>query len=598
MSDSPYLVLARKYRPQTLSDLVGQEVMARTLRNAFEQGRIAQAFILTGIRGTGKTTTARIVAKGLNCVGPDGTGGPTVEPCGVCEPCRAIAAGSHVDVLEMDAASNTGVGDVREIIDSVRYRAASARYKIYIVDEVHMLSVNAFNALLKTLEEPPPHVKFIFATTEIRKVPVTVLSRCQRFDLRRIEAEAMIAYLADIVGREGRAVAPDALALIARAAEGSMRDALSLLDQALATAAGGEATAEQVRAMLGLADRGRVLDLFEAIMRGDAPGALAELGAQHADGADPAAILRDLAEVAHWISVVQITPEAAQDPTVPPDERARGQAMAQALPVRVLSRAWQMLLKALEEVATAPSPRMAAEMAVIRMTHVADLPSPDELIRRLRDTPPEVPAPAPARPAEVAGARSGPRAVEAPRRAPRAEPAARPDPAPRAAMGGGEAMARPRPRPEAVAALSRFQTFAQVVELIRANRDVKLLVDVEEGVRLAAYAPGRIEFEPAPGASSDLAARLAGRLQGWTGARWGVSVVSGGGAPAIREVERAARGRAEAEAMAHPLTQAVLQAFPGATLVEVRTREAAAREAAGAALEAVEEADDWTPLDD
>ncbi|MEM7490992.1 MAG: DNA polymerase III subunit gamma/tau, partial [Pseudomonadota bacterium] len=395
MAESEYQVLARKYRPATFADLKGQDAMVRTLKNAFAADRIAQAFILTGIRGTGKTTTARIIAKGLNCVGPDGKGGPTTEPCGVCEPCVAIAKGSHVDVLEMDAASNTGVNDVREIIDSVHYRAASARYKIYIVDEVHMLSNSAFNALLKTLEEPPAHVKFIFATTEIRKVPVTVLSRCQRFDLRRIEPEVMIDHLRGIAAIEGAEIADDALALIARAAEGSARDAMSLLDQAISHGAG-ETTADQVRAMLGLADRGRVMDLFDMVMRGDAAGALLELGAQYSDGADPLAVLRDLAEIAHWVSVIQITPDAAGDPTVSPDERARGQAFAQGLQMRSLTRMWQMLLKALEEVSSAPNAMMAAEMAIIRLTHVADLPSPDELIRKLRDQPaPPAAAPAP-----------------------------------------------------------------------------------------------------------------------------------------------------------------------------------------------------------
>ena len=388
MSDSPaYQVLARKYRPETFADLVGQEAMVRTLKNAFAADRIAQAFIMTGIRGTGKTTTARIIAKGMNCIGPDGTGGPTTEPCGVCEHCKAIMEGRHVDVMEMDAASRTGVGDIREIIDSVRYRAASARYKIYIIDEVHMLSTSAFNALLKTLEEPPEHVKFIFATTEIRKVPVTVLSRCQRFDLRRIEPEDQIALLRRIADAEGAQIAEDALALITRAAEGSARDATSLLDQAISHGAG-ETTAEQVRAMLGLADRGRVLDLLDLILRGDAAGALAELSSQYAEGADPMAVLRDLAEITHWVSVVKITPDAAEDPTVSPDERARGQAMAEALPMRVLSRMWQMLLKAMEEVAAAPNAMMAAEMAVIRLTHVADLPSPEELLRKLHDSPP------------------------------------------------------------------------------------------------------------------------------------------------------------------------------------------------------------------
>ncbi|KGB80386.1 DNA polymerase III subunits gamma and tau, partial [Rhodovulum sp. NI22] len=383
MSDTPdtgYQVLARKYRPATFADLIGQEAMVRTLRNAFAADRIAQAFIMTGIRGTGKTTTARIISKGMNCIGPDGTGGPTTDPCGVCEHCVAIAEGRHVDVMEMDAASRTGVGDIREIIDSVHYRAASARYKIYIIDEVHMLSTSAFNALLKTLEEPPAHVKFIFATTEIRKVPVTVLSRCQRFDLRRIEPEVMIAHLQGIAAKENAQIAEDALALITRAAEGSVRDAMSLLDQAISHGAG-ETTAEQVRAMLGLADRGRVLDLFDMIMAGDAAGALNELSAQYADGADPMAVLRDLAEITHWVSVIKITPDAAEDPTIGPDERARGLAMAEKLPMRAMTRMWQMLLKALEEVAQAPNAMMAAEMAVIRLTHVSTLPAPEDLLR-------------------------------------------------------------------------------------------------------------------------------------------------------------------------------------------------------------------------
>ncbi|WP_308916418.1 DNA polymerase III subunit gamma/tau [Jannaschia sp. LMIT008] len=573
--ESEYQVLARKYRPATFADLVGQDAMVRTLRNAFESGRIAQAFILTGIRGTGKTTTARIVAKGLNCVGPDGTGGPTTDPCGICEPCIAIAEGRHVDVLEMDAASNTSVNDVREIIDSVRYRAASARFKVYIVDEVHMLSTSAFNALLKTLEEPPAHVKFIFATTEIRKVPVTVLSRCQRFDLRRFTPETMIEYLGTICDREGTAADPDALALITRAAEGSARDALSLLDQAIGMAAGGTIEAGQVRAMLGLADRGRVLDLFETVMRGDAAGALRELRAQYDDGADPLAVLRDLAEVTHWVSVVQIAPDAADDPTVTPDERARGQEMAATLSVRTLSRAWQMLLKALEDVATAPGAMMAAEMAIIRLTHVADLPSPDELIRKLRD--------APALPDAGGGSLAAPRMP-----APQAR-ASRPPIPIAAGRRAVAAVAQPTGNP----VLDRFASFEQVVALIRDNRDMKLLVDVENGVRLVSYAPGRIEFEPAPDAAPDLAQRISGRLQGWTGVRWGVAIGKGG-APTIAEVRAAEKADTEAQALAHPLTQAVLQTFPGATLLEVRGPVDATQDAADAALE--EAPDDWDPF--
>jgi len=576
--ETGYRVLARKYRPETFADLVGQDAMVRTLRNAFAAHRIAQAFIMTGIRGTGKTTTARIIAKGMNCIGPDGTGGPTTDPCGTCEHCTAIMEGRHVDVMEMDAASRTGVGDIRDIIESVHYRAASARYKIYIIDEVHMLSTSAFNALLKTLEEPPAHVKFIFATTEIRKVPVTVLSRCQRFDLRRIEPEVMIALLRKIAGSEGAQITDDALALITRAAEGSARDATSLLDKAISHGAG-ETTADQVRAMLGLADRGRVLDLFDMIMRGDAGGALAELGAQYADGADPMAVLRDLAEVTHWISVVKITPDAPEDPTVGPDERARGQDMAARLPLRALARMWQMLLKALDEVAQAPNAMMAAEMAVIRLTHVADLPTPEELVRKL----PDLPAPG-------SGGGGGGMVAGTTEHAPAMT---RGGTVP-SGSGGGNAV-------QAVAldadqALARFPTFDHVIELIRANRDVKLLVEVETGLRLAAYRPGRIEFVPAEGAASDLAQRLGQRLQLWTGNRWAVSLVNAGGAPTIAEARDATEATLKAEATAHPMVQAVLSAFPKARITEIRTPDKLAAAAQTEALPEVE--DEWDPFED
>lgn len=579
-ADKAYRVLARKYRPETFADLVGQEAMVRTLRNAFAADRIAHAFIMTGIRGTGKTTTARIIAKGLNCIGPDGTGGPTTDPCGKCDPCRAIAEGRHVDVMEMDAASRTGVGDIREIIDSVHYRAASARYKIYIIDEVHMLSNSAFNALLKTLEEPPAHVKFIFATTEIRKVPVTVLSRCQRFDLRRIEPEVMMALLRRIATAEGAQITNGALALITRAAEGSARDATSMLDQAIANGMG-EVTADQVRAMLGLADRGRVLDLFDLVVTGDAGGALAELAAQYADGADPMAVLRDLAEITHWLSVVKVTPAAAEDPTTPPDEAARGLEMAGKLPMRVLTRLWQMLLKALEEVAAAPNAMMAAEMAVIRMTHVADLPDPETLIRKLS----EAPAPGPMPGGAPAGGGGGGRMMHAP--AMQMAPAS---PTRGPVMQGGQALA------VAEGTLQVYVSFDQVVELIREKRDMKLLYEVEQGLRLVRYAPGRIEFQPTPEAPPDLAAQLGARLQMWTGARWGVSVVNEGGAPTIAETRDEARRMAEAEAMQNPLVQAVLAAFPGAKIADIRTPEAMAAAAEAAALPEVE--DEWDPFED
>ena len=592
MSQPPetvYQVLARKYRPETFDDLVGQDAMVRTLKNAFKADRIAQAFILTGIRGTGKTTTARIIAKGMNCIGSDGQGGPTTEPCGQCEHCKAIMESRHVDVLEMDAASRTGVGDIREIIDSVAYRAASARYKIYIIDEVHMLSTSAFNALLKTLEEPPAHVKFIFATTEIRKVPVTVLSRCQRFDLRRIDPEEMIALLRRIATAEGAGITDDALALITRAAEGSARDATSLLDQAISHGAG-ETGAEQVRAMLGLADRGRVLDLFDLIMKGDAAGALGELSAQYSEGADPMAVMRDLAEVTHWISVVKITPEAAEDPSIGPDERDRGRAMAEALPMRVLTRMWQMLLAALDEVAAAPNAMMAAEMAVIRMTHVADLPTPEDLVRKLKDTPPPPPGGGGGGSGgHVTGDHSGSTPTAA---AP--GPGTRADPAPHGTgTPGGQTTALAR-QPDT--ALAHYPTFADVVELIRARRDATLLYDVQKYLRLVAYQPGRIEFEPAPDAPSDLAQRLGTALQRWTGNRWAVSVVSAGGAPTLDEAESVEFEALKAGAAEHPLVQAVLAAFPQAEITAIRTPEDQAAEAEADALPEVEE--EWDPFEE
>ncbi len=583
MSDTPetgYQVLARKYRPETFADLVGQDAMVRTLKNAFAADRIAQAFIMTGIRGTGKTTTARIIAKGMNCIGPDGKGGPTTDPCGVCEHCVAISEGRHVDVLEMDAASRTGVNDIREIIDSVAYRAASARYKIYIIDEVHMLSTSAFNALLKTLEEPPAHVKFIFATTEIRKVPVTVLSRCQRFDLRRIEPEVMIAMLRRIADAEGAEITDEALALITRAAEGSARDAQSLLDQAISHGAG-ETTADQVRAMLGLADRGRVLDLFEMIMAGDAAGALTELGSQYADGADPMAVLRDIAEITHWVSVIRITPEAADDPTVSPEERARGREMAEKLAMPVLTRMWQMGLKALEEVAHAPNSMMAAEMAVIRMTHLADLPTPGDLVAKLRDqTPP---------PAPPTGSGGG--------TTPSAGAQAVADRQAQMTTGGVSASGAQTALAQAPdSALARFPTFQHVVDLMRANRDVKLLVEVETGVRLVTYQPGRIEFEPAPSAANDLAQRLGSRLQSWTGVRWAVSVVGSGGQPTIAEARDAAKQALMDKARETPIVAAIFDAFPGAEIEDIRTPDEIAASAATEALAEVEE--EWDPFED
>ena len=575
-SPEVYQVLARKYRPDTFADLIGQEAMVRTLSNAFEADRIAHAFVMTGVRGIGKTTTARIIAKGLNCIGKDGQGGPTIDPCGECDPCKSISAGNHVDVMEMDAASRTGVNDIREIIDSVNYRAASARFKVYIIDEVHMLSTAAFNALLKTLEEPPEHVKFIFATTEIRKVPVTVLSRCQRFDLRRIEPEEMMAMLSRIAKLEGAEISEDALALITRAAEGSARDAQSLLDQAISHGAG-ETGADQVRAMLGLADRGRVLDLFGKVLAGEAGAALSELASQYADGADPLAILKDMAEITHWVSVVKISPETAQDPTVSPDERERGLGYADKVPMRVLSRMWQMLLKALEEVGSAPNAMMAAEMAIIRLTHVADLPTPDDLVKRLKDQ-------------TFGGGQGAPSG-------------------PSGGGGGGTKAARHglavvsnaevapvSALPQTETALARYARFEDVVELIRSKRDVKLLVEVEGWVRLVSYAPGRIEFQPAENAPQGLAQSMARSLQNWTGVRWVVTVVSEGGGATIAETNAAARDDLIGQATAHPLVQAALSAFPGAEIRDVKLPDAIDVDLA-IPIEDDDEDDDWDPLD-
>ncbi|MBS8227016.1 DNA polymerase III subunit gamma/tau [Vannielia litorea] len=577
---SGYQVLARKYRPLTFADLVGQEAMVRTLKNAFAADRIAQAFIMTGIRGTGKTTTARIIAKGLNC-----ETGPTTDPCGKCDACVAIAEGRHVDVIEMDAASNTGIDDIRaEVLDTVHYAPANARYKVYIIDEVHMLSKSAFNALLKTLEEPPAHAKFIFATTEIRKVPVTVLSRCQRFDLRRIEPEDMIALMRRIAEAEGGKITDDALALLARASEGSARDATSLLDQALGQG-GEEASAETVRAMLGLADRGRVLDLFEMVLRGDASGALGELAQQYAEGADPMAVLRDLAEVTHWVSVTQITPDAGDDPTISPDERDRGRALAESISMRVLSRMWQMLLKSLEEVSQAPNAMMAAEMAIIRLTHVSELPTPDELIRKLKDMPPPPP------PGPGGGGGNGVAAPSAQATA-MSHSAAPPASAPAGTPHGTATALAVEPE----VALARYARFEDMVELIRHHRDVKLLVEVETTLRLARYQPGRIEFEPTEDAAPDLAARLGGRLQTWTGVRWGVSVVGSGGGETIAEVRDAERLALEEEVKKHPLVQAVLAEFPAARIKEIRTTQEIEAEAAAEALPEVD--DEWDPFEE
>src|SRR5713226_1251499 len=396
MTDSAtsYRVLARKYRPQTFAEVIGQEAMVRTLSNAIATGRIAHAFILTGVRGVGKTTTARIIARALNCIGSDGTGGPTIMPCGECVHCRSIAEDRHVDVIEMDAASRTGVDDIRDLTEGVRYRPVSARYKIYIIDEVHMLSKNAFNALLKTLEEPPPDVKFVFATTEVHRVPVTVLSRCQRFALRRVPIEQLVEHYRHIAEAEGISVAPAALGLIARSADGSVRDGLSLLDQAIALSGDEPIEEEAVRDMLGIADRALVFDLFETVLQGDAAGALDRMDRLYQGGADPLMMLQDLLELSHFVTRLKLAPEAGTGDPLEEGERERARPLAAVLSMPVLARAWQMLLKGLEEVQTAPAPAQAAAMVLVRLAYVADLPVPANLARAL--TAGESAAPAPA----------------------------------------------------------------------------------------------------------------------------------------------------------------------------------------------------------
>jgi DNA polymerase-3 subunit gamma/tau len=574
-----YQVLARKYRPETFSDLIGQEAMVRTLKNAFDADRIAQAFMMTGIRGVGKTTTARIIAKGMNCIGLEGNTGPTTSPCGQCEHCVAISEGRHVDVLEMDAASRTGVDDIREIIDSVHYRAASARFKIYIIDEVHMLSNNAFNALLKTLEEPPEHVKFIFATTEIRKVPVTVLSRCQRFDLRRIEPEEMIKMLQNLAKLENASISNEALALITRASEGSARDAQSLLDQAISHGAG-ETSVDQVRAMLGLADRGRVLDLFEFIMRGQAKEALNELGSQYSDGADPIGIIRDLAEVTHWVSIIKITPDAADDPTVSPDEKTRGQAFSQSLSMRILTRTWQLLLKALEEISSAPNPMMAAEMAVIRITHVSDLPSPEELVKKLTGTH-----------SESEGVKKGNSGGSVSNTTssnfkPTQQTETRP-----IKNEGNTALALDTETLDL-----QYPTFESVLEIIRKFRDMKLLIDVENSVRLSSYVPGRIEFTPTENAPKDLAQRLGQLLQNWTGFRWAITVVGNCSGETIPEQRNAKDATLKREAKLHPFVKTVFDNFPKASIVEIKSQAEIVAEAEKTGLPEIE--GEWDPFEE
>ena len=583
-SKDNYQVLARKYRPATFSDLIGQDTMVRTLTNAFEANRIAQAFILTGIRGTGKTSTARIIAKGVNCIGEDGNGSSTTEPCGKCEHCESISNGRHVDVFEMDAASKTGVADIREIIESVQYRATSARFKIYIIDEVHMLSNSAFNALLKTLEEPPKHIIFIFATTEIQKIPVTVLSRCQRFDLRRIEPEIMIEYLKNVAAEEGVEISKDALALITRASEGSVRDSISLLDQSISNAMN-KIDAKDIRDMLGLSDRGRILDLFNLIVSGDTVGALNELSSLYSDGGEPEAILNDLAEISHWISLIKITPEAAEDPTVSPDERSRGKTIANRLNIRSLSRMWQMLLVALDEIRIAPNSMMAAEMTIIRLTHVSELPSPEELIKKIQNgsiqgNKTNIPIQDSTTNNKIQGSISDnvSKAISHPV-------------VYKSVSHSTQNLAEDRNfNPE------HIYSFRDVIELIKLNRDIQLLVEVETCLRLTSFSSGRIEFVPTNDAPANLAQKLGTKLTQWSGIRWAVSVVNEGGESTIAEMKLEESNKLNALAKEHKMVQTAFLVFPNAKITNIRSTESMAQEAAIEALPEVTE--EWDPFED
>lgn len=532
-----YTVLARKYRPRTFEDLIGQEAMVRTLTNAFATGRIAHAFMLTGVRGVGKTTTARLLARALNNE-TETIDRPSLELTAHGRHDAAIMAGQHMDVMEMDAASHTGVNDIRDILESVRYAPVEARYKVYVLDEVHMLSNQAFNALLKTLEEPPPHAKFIFATTEIRKVPVTILSRCQRFDLRRVEPEILVEHLGRVADKEGMKVEADALALIARAAEGSVRDGLSLLDQALVQGERGEPVrTDLVRGMLGLADRSQTIQLFEQLMAGRTPEALETFRTLYGYGADPVQVTNDLLEHCHAASVAKMLgPNATH---LPNDQAQRLAALGSVVSAGTLSRTWSMLLKALDEVRRAPSPADAVEMAIVRLAYAADLPGPEEALKKLQS-------------GDLTGGGAG------------AGPS-------RGGGGGGSASAQLAARPAAHPSLPDPQSFEAVVALIGEKREIALQMDVQRYVRPVSFKPGQLTFEPAPGAPANLATRLAGRLKEWTGRQWFVVANGQGGGETLIEQEKKAAASLRAEVEADPFVQAVMQTFPGTVLGEIKT---------------------------
>jgi DNA polymerase-3 subunit gamma/tau len=515
---SPYRVLARKYRPQTFEQLIGQDAMVRTLANAIERGRIAHAFLLTGVRGVGKTSTARLIAKALNCIGPDGQGHPTIHPCGECEHCRAIAEGRHIDVVEMDAASHTGVDDIREIIDAVRYASVSARYKIYIIDEVHMLSKSAFNALLKTLEEPPEHVKFLFATTEVGKVPVTVLSRTQRFDLRRIDPEKLVAHFGSVAQTEGVEVEQDALAMIARAAEGSARDGLSILDQAIAHG-GGTVTAEQVRDMLGLADRGRIRDLLELILQGEATKALAAMDEAHDLGMDPASLVRGLMEALH--SATRAKAGAQAEALLSSEQREFADNLAAKLSWGQIHRLWQMLLKGLTDVHIAPDPHEAATMAVLRLIHAAELPDPATLLRQLSG--------GSASPAAAPSASAAPRSTTAP-------------------------------------ATQLPADFPALVQALESDGKHQMAVQLHDQVGLVRFEPPELVVKPLRPLGADWSRDLATALKGITRTTWTVSIADEGAQPSLLEQEKMAEEKVRAEVLQDPAVQAAFTAFPDAEL--------------------------------
>jgi len=560
----PYRVLARKYRPASFEDLIGQEAVVRTVSNAFETGRIPQAWILTGVRGVGKTTTARILARALNYELPDGSvKGPTIHMPDLGVHCQAIMESRHMDVLEMDAASHTGVDDVRQINDSVRYAPASARYKVYIIDEVHMLSTAAFNAFLKTLEEPPEHAKFVFATTEIRKVPVTVLSRCQRFDLRRVEADVLMAHLSNIAAKEGVEAESEALGIIARAAEGSVRDSLSLFDQAIAHAAG-PVRADAVRQMLGLADRTRVIDLFENLVRGDIASAFKEFREQYDTGADPVVVLSDLAEFVNFVTRVKYVPATADNVAFGETERLRARDFATKISMRVLSRMWQMLLKGTAEVQSATRPAAAAEMVLVRIAYVADMPTPDEAIRMIEQNGGSSPvvtgnaaprsAPMPAAPVSTMPSQPA-RSTSAPRAS--AEPSVRPQ------------MTAPSPEVQSAPA-RRIASFPELVALAGEKRDLLTKAALEADVRLVRIEDGRLEVALERSAARTLINDLSRKLEQWTARRWTVIVSNEAGQPTLRAQNELAKNQRERAAESDPRVREVLARFPGAKVVEVR----------------------------